>query len=40
MGGRGSPQDFSTVGCKMAERCAISARAGLSCLSGLSRLFG
>ena len=25
MGGRGSPQDFSTVGCKMTERCAISA---------------
>ena len=25
MGSRGSPQDFSTVGCQMAERCAISA---------------
>ncbi len=25
MGGRGSPQDLITVGCKMAERCAISA---------------
>ncbi len=24
MGGRGSPQDLITVGCKMAEWCAIS----------------
>ncbi len=25
MGGHGSPQDVSTVGCTMVERCAISA---------------